>query len=82
MNALKMINKMSFFPGEPVIPTSSIERKKLISWLINHPIWESDIGFDECVDIDFLPYINPETGYEDSDITKNSAMAIRVEAGA
>ena len=50
-----------------------------------HPIWtgeDGDLEFHDCVDEDFLPFVNPLTGIEDADDDKNYVLAIRIEAGA
>ena len=76
------MNYKIFYPGVKQASNAPIDRHNLIEWLIEHPLWGDDDGFDNCVDIDFLPYVNPETGNVDSDPRKNTVMAIRVEAGA
>ncbi len=79
-----MRNKLEFYVDVKPITEEPNARKKLIEWLLEHPIWRDSDGdqhFDEWVDIDFLPFVNPKTGEVDTDENKNTVMAIRIEAG-
>ena len=67
------------------IPAEPAARKRLVEVLVSHPVWkgeDSNGDFSECVDIDFLPYVNPATGIVDMDDDKNTALVVRLEAGA
>ncbi len=80
-----------FIPGSntfhPLSAPASLDpsvRRDMVRRIVSHPIWaqeDDELEFDDCVDVDWLPFVNPLTGGEDTDDAKNMVLAIRIEAG-